>query len=59
MFAVGAPRAVAPLQMEGNNPRTYAIAPDGSLLLLQVLRSPTRGRMPILVTGWNGGLGSE
>ena len=51
-FSAGPPESVAALQTEGNNPRTFAVAPDGRILLLQVLRSPTRGRMPVLVTGW-------
>ena len=51
-FSAGPAERVAALPTEGNNPRTFAVAPDGRILLLQVLRSPTRGRMPVLVTGW-------
>jgi serine/threonine-protein kinase len=51
-FSAGPVERVASGQAEGNNPRTYALAPDGRILFLHVLGDTSGVRTPVLVTSW-------
>jgi hypothetical protein len=56
-FVAGPPALVARTQDTGTGSgRSYALAPDGRILFLALLRSATAGKLPVLVTGWEGGL---
>ena len=50
-FAAGAPERVTTGLQDGSNPRSYAVAPDGRILFLQVI-AKENAEQPVLVLGF-------
>ena len=50
-FAAGAPERVTTGLQDGSNPRSYAVAPDGRILFLQVI-AKENVEQPVLVLGF-------